>query len=217
MTNINKIGNVSHFSDWAASRITLMFHKELLTLNMRGPSYLGLTRSISWLLMPWLLTLPGHQQPWYWLYRICRSFSFLGKDFKYMCQINVEEWQNCKYMFMFPLKKIACKGLIQTNRCHFSIRYYHHISLGSKYSALHLHPYELLVWRALAFYENQLWSVWKIHDLGNFIWNKMVHFFLVGPQYITCFILHGCNHLWLRNAARYHKFSWLISKTSFGP
>ena len=34
-----------------------------LTLNERGPSYFGLTRSISWLLMPWLLTSPGHQQP----------------------------------------------------------------------------------------------------------------------------------------------------------
>ena len=33
----------------------------LLTLNVRGPSYLGLTRSISRLLMPWLLTSPGHQ------------------------------------------------------------------------------------------------------------------------------------------------------------
>ena len=31
-------------------------------------SYLCLTRSISWLLMPWLLSSPGHQQPWYWLY-----------------------------------------------------------------------------------------------------------------------------------------------------
>ena len=49
--------------------------RRVLTLNMRGPSYLGLTRSISWLLMPWLLTSPGHQQPWYWLYRICRSWS----------------------------------------------------------------------------------------------------------------------------------------------
>ena len=37
-----------------------------LTLNVRGPSNLGLIRSISWLLMPWLLTSPGHQQPWYW-------------------------------------------------------------------------------------------------------------------------------------------------------
>ena len=61
-----------------------------LTLNVRGPSYLGLTRSISWLLMPWLLTSPGHQQPWYWLSRICKSWSHLRKDFKYLCQINVE-------------------------------------------------------------------------------------------------------------------------------
>ena len=67
---------------------SLMLH--VLTLNMRGPSYLGLTRSISWLLMPWLITSPGHQQPWYWLSRICRSF--LRKDFKYLCQINVVEW-----------------------------------------------------------------------------------------------------------------------------
>ena len=38
-------------------------NKSALTLNVRGPSYLSLTRSISWLLMPWLLTSPGHQQP----------------------------------------------------------------------------------------------------------------------------------------------------------
>ena len=36
---------------------------DILTLNVRGPSYLGLARSISWLLMPWLLSSPGHQQP----------------------------------------------------------------------------------------------------------------------------------------------------------
>ena len=41
----------------------------VLTLNVRGPSYLGLTRSISWSLMPWLLASPGHQQPWYWLWK----------------------------------------------------------------------------------------------------------------------------------------------------
>ena len=53
-----------------------------LTLNVRGPGYLGLTRSISWLLMLWLLTSPGHQQPWYWLpvCWICRSWSYLRKD-----------------------------------------------------------------------------------------------------------------------------------------
>ena len=64
----------------------------LLTLNVQGPSYLHLTRSILWLLMPWLLTSPGHQQPWYWLYRICRSLSYLREDFKYLCHINVDKW-----------------------------------------------------------------------------------------------------------------------------
>ena len=67
-----------------------VFLQRFLTLNVREPSYLGLTRSISWLLMPWLLTSPGHQQPWYWLCRICRSWSYLRKGFKYLCHINVE-------------------------------------------------------------------------------------------------------------------------------
>ena len=62
------------------------------TLNVRGPSYLGLTRSISWLLMPWLLTSPGHQQPWYWLCRIGGFLSYFRKDFKYLRRINVEKW-----------------------------------------------------------------------------------------------------------------------------
>ena len=63
-----------------------------LTLNVQGPSYLGLTRSISWLLMPWLLTSPGHQQPWYWLCKIGRFLSYLRKDFNYLRLINVEKW-----------------------------------------------------------------------------------------------------------------------------
>ena len=63
-----------------------------LTLNVRGPSYLGLTRSISWLLMPWLLTSPGHQQPWYWLCRIGGFLSYLRKDLNYLRRTNVEKW-----------------------------------------------------------------------------------------------------------------------------
>ena len=79
----------------------------MLTLNVRGSSYLGLTRSISWLLMPWLLTLPGHQQPWYWLYRMCRSFFYLRKDFKYLCQINVEEWHKMQIYVYVPSEKFS--------------------------------------------------------------------------------------------------------------
>ena len=65
---------------------------EVLALNVWGPSYLSLTRSISWLLMRWLLTSPGHQQPWYWLCRIGRFLSCLRKDLNYLRRINVEKW-----------------------------------------------------------------------------------------------------------------------------
>ena len=53
----------------------------LLTLYVRGPSYPGLTRSVSWLLMPWLLVSPGPQQPWYWLCKLGRPLSYMRKDF----------------------------------------------------------------------------------------------------------------------------------------
>ena len=62
-----------------------------LTLDVQGPSYLYLTSSVSWLLMLWLITSPELQQ-WYWLYKIIMSLSYLGKDFNYLCHINLEEW-----------------------------------------------------------------------------------------------------------------------------
>ena len=62
-----------------------------LTLNVRGPSYLGLTRSITWLLMPWLLASPGHQQPRYWLCRIGRSWSYSRRNFNNLCLISLEQ------------------------------------------------------------------------------------------------------------------------------
>ena len=62
------------------------FTDSILTLNVRGPSYLVLNRSISWMLMPWI-------------------------DFKYMC---LSMWNNdtkCKYMFMYPVQNLARKEL----------------------------------------------------------------------------------------------------------
>ena len=81
---------------------------QTLTLKIRGLSHPILTRSISWLLMPWLLASPSHQQPWYWLCKLGRSVSAMRKDFNYLCYISVEE---CKYMFIFLLKNLACKEL----------------------------------------------------------------------------------------------------------
>ena len=109
----------------------------LLTLNVRGPSYLGITRSISWLLMPWLLTSPGHQQPWYWLCRIGMSWLIWGR-ISNNCVVSI--WRNdtkWKYMFMFPLKKLARKGLI-----------HHWLTLASEMKPLSnvwvISPYSLL-------------------------------------------------------------------------
>ena len=43
------------------------------------PEYFGQTRSIPWMLMPWLFALPGHQQPRYW-FRINGSLFSPSKD-----------------------------------------------------------------------------------------------------------------------------------------
>ena len=80
-----------------------------LTLNVREPSYLSLTRSKSWLMMPWLLASPGHRQPWYWLFRIGRSMSYLRKDFNYLCHINVIEWHKMSIYVCAPSEKFSRK------------------------------------------------------------------------------------------------------------
>ena len=90
-----------------------------LTLDVRGPSYLLDSRSISWLLMPWLLASPGHQHPWYWPCRIGRSVPYLRKDFKYLCHINVEEWHKMWIFVYVPSEKFKIKhvkGWIQQRR-----------------------------------------------------------------------------------------------------
>ena len=77
---------------WTEARLTFKIcFPILLTLNVRGPIYLGFTSSISLLLMPWLLASPWHQQPWYWLCIIGRFMSYLRNDFNYLRRINVEK------------------------------------------------------------------------------------------------------------------------------
>ena len=77
---------------WSGCLWENTWSKVLLTVNVRGPIDHGLTRSISWLLMPWPLASPGHQQPWYWLCKIGKSWSFTRRDFNYLWHVSVEEW-----------------------------------------------------------------------------------------------------------------------------
>ena len=68
---------------------------DILILNMGDQIMwfnIYIVETISWMLMPWLLASPGHQQPWYWLCGIGRSLSCMRKDFIYLCHINVEQW-----------------------------------------------------------------------------------------------------------------------------
>ena len=92
-----------------------IYHKDItkdvanhgkLTLNVRRPNYHGLTRSIPRLLMPWLLTSPGRQQPWYSLCIIGRLLSYLRISITYI----VSMWRydtKCTYMFMLSLAILA--------------------------------------------------------------------------------------------------------------
>ena len=65
-----------------------------LTLSVQRLSYHSLIRSISWLLLSWLLASPGHQQPRYWLCEIGKFLSFTRKDFNYRGTCVMSLWKN---------------------------------------------------------------------------------------------------------------------------
>ena len=71
---------------------TVSLNQWTLTFSVRGPSYPGLTRPISWLLMPWPLASPEHQQPSYWLCNLSRSISYRREAFNHLCHVSVEGW-----------------------------------------------------------------------------------------------------------------------------
>ena len=86
-----------------------------LNLNARGPRYRGLTISISYLLMTWLLSSLRHEQPWYWIYRIGRSCLTWGRIWT-TCVISM--WRNDTnvYMFFPSAKKYHVKGFYWKNQ-----------------------------------------------------------------------------------------------------
>ena len=69
----------------------IMTYKRLTLLVLKPECY-WTTRSIPWLLMPWLLASPGHQHPWHCWYRIKGSLCSTMKDFKHLCPLSDEEW-----------------------------------------------------------------------------------------------------------------------------
>ena len=61
-------------------------------------------RSIPWLLMPWLLASPWHQQPWYWIYRTNKSLTFMRQVFNYLHHPWFKELQKMKNTLLCFLK-----------------------------------------------------------------------------------------------------------------
>ena len=89
-----------------------------LTLNVRGPSYLGLTRSISWLLIPGSLRrqdTSSHDID----YIVCVGPSLTRGRILNTCVKSM--WSNdikCKYMFLLPLKNLARNLGLILNKLH---------------------------------------------------------------------------------------------------
>ena len=162
--------------------------QSVLTLHVRGPSYLGLTTSISWLLMPWLLTSPGHQQPWYWLCRIGRFLSYLGKDFNNLCRINVEKWHKTGLGFFRkkPIssrtpgkkwKKPISSGFVQTKleetgqnceRCQKCWKNLWSYLISYKRLWLQMHLVNWYFLKTWCRKKNNLWPIFS-----SFIWTKL--------------------------------------------
>ena len=65
--------------------------------------------------------LPGHQQPWYWLYRINWSLFYMRKVLGYPCHLDVEKLYKWKNISMFPAEYVAYINSLVPGRCGHNI------------------------------------------------------------------------------------------------
>ena len=72
--------------------LTSPAHVRSVTLLAQMREHCKRTRSIPFLLMPWLLASPGHQRQWYWLYRINGVLSSFIKAM-YLRHLDAEIWE----------------------------------------------------------------------------------------------------------------------------
>ena len=77
---------------------------------LQGPSYLGYAKSVSWLLMSWILASSGHHLSWHWICKLCMFLSYMREDFH---TIVVFVWRNyidCRYISCFLCCGMHLKG-----------------------------------------------------------------------------------------------------------
>ena len=76
---------------------------EQFTLLIMRPKSSEITYSIPWLLIPWLLEAPGHQQPQHWQHIMSESWLFMRNGFYNLCHFQSQKWQKkINTFFMFP-------------------------------------------------------------------------------------------------------------------
>ena len=94
-----------------------MSTRDKLTILVLRMAYFERNKSISWLMMPWLLMSPGHQQPRYWLSMINGSLSSMRKAFNSCITSMVRTDRKCKYILIFLQTNFAHKGSILQCNC----------------------------------------------------------------------------------------------------
>ena len=80
-------------------------------LRFLVPEYL-MKLAQPWLLMPWPLASPGHQQPWYWPCSITRSLSIMRTDYNKLHPLSIV-WNDrkCKHILTSPTIFSVWQGL----------------------------------------------------------------------------------------------------------
>ena len=66
------------------------------------PVFCSRTRQTPWILMFWLLALPGHQKPGYWLYDTNTSLSTIRNDYNYQHYLKFEKWKRLQMFHPSP-------------------------------------------------------------------------------------------------------------------
>ena len=72
----------------------------ILTLPVLTHTYIGITRTISWLHLTWPLGPMISHKPWNWLWKMNMSLTSTEMDFNNLCHLSVEKWQKRHYIFM---------------------------------------------------------------------------------------------------------------------
>ena len=72
-------------------------------------TFCGGNMSVPWLLMPWLLACPGHQQPWQWKCRINESLFWQGLT-STSNAISIWAMINYANIFLCFIENLVCKS-----------------------------------------------------------------------------------------------------------